>query len=208
MGALGRSSRSKLLWTAALVVLSSLLPQATAATAADPRRDMISMLEASGPHPALGEAARLFDRFVGTWDCDFAFHADDGTVSHGAGEVLVGWILDGRAVQDIWIGYPKPGSHAERTIGTTVRVFDAKAKLWRVVWVAASLGSIITLEGGAEGDRIVLRGKDTDGAQLRWSFNDITNDSFVWRGEQSRDGGKTWRLQEEHRMHRRGAPPL
>ena len=75
--------------------------------------------------------------------------------------------------------------------------------MWRVVFVAPAFGSIVTIEGGAEGDRIVLRGQDADGAELRWSFNDMSADSFVWRGEKSRDGGKTWRLEEEHHMKRR-----
>ncbi len=169
----------------------------------DPRRAMIATLGASAPHPSLGDQARLFDRFVGTWDCDFGFHLDDGAVRRLSGEILFGWVLDGRAMQDIWITYPTPGSGAERKIGTTLRTFDRKAGLWRVVFVAASYGSLVTLQGGSEGDRIVLRGKDTDGSQLRWSFNEIQPDSFVWRGESSRDGGKTWRLEEEHRMRRR-----
>ena len=63
--------------------------------------------------------------------------------------------------------------------------------------------ALVRLE--VEGDRIVLRGQDTEGGQLRWSFNDIKDDSFTWRGEKSRDEGKTWRLEEEHHMRRRSA---
>ena len=59
------------------------------------------------------------------------------------------------------------------------------------------------MEGGKEGDRIVLQGRDVDDCDIRWSFNDIKDDSFTWRGEKSRDGGKTWRLEEEHHMKRR-----
>jgi len=55
-----------------------------------------------------------------------------------------------------------------------------------------------------EGDRIVLRGTDVDGYPIRWSFNEIKPESFVWRGEKSRDDGKTWKLEEEHHMKRRG----
>jgi hypothetical protein len=40
---------------------------------------------------------------------------------------------------------------------------------------------------------------------LRWSFNDLKGDSFIWRGEKSRDGGKTWKLEEEHQMKRRNS---
>ena len=166
---------------------------------------MVDALGAPGPHPSLGDQARLFDRFVGSWDCEYSIFADDGAATRFSGELLFGWILDGRALQDIWISYPRSGAGAERNIGTSVRIFDEKSGEWRVVWVAASFGSMITLHGGAEGDRIVLRGTDNDGSELRWSFNDIRPDSFVWRGELSRHGGKSWRLQEEHRMRRRGA---
>ena len=62
--------------------------------------------------------------------------------------------------------------------------------------------------GGAAGDdRIVLHSQDTDGNETRWSFNDIRADSFVFRDEESRDGGKTWLLREEDHMKRRGAAP-
>jgi hypothetical protein len=84
-----------------------------------------------------------------------------------------------------------------------VRFFDSKSKMWRVVFVAPAFGVLSTLQGGAEGNGIVLTGQDSDGSSLRWSFNDIQTDSFVWRGEKSRDGGKTWRLEEEHQMKRR-----
>lgn len=72
-----------------------------------------------------------------------------------------------------------------------------------MVFVSPKHGVFLTVQGGAEGDRIVLRGLDADGSQLRWSFNDIKDDSFTWRGEKSRDGGKTWKLEEEHHMKRR-----
>jgi len=168
----------------------------------DPRQAMINALSALSPHPSLGDEARVFDRFVGTWDCDYTFYLDDGSSKHAQGEIEFGWILDGQAIQDIWISYPKEVGK-ERGIGTTVRFFDTKSKLWRVIFVSPSYGALITMQGGAEGDRIVLRGVDDQGEMLRWSFNDIHADSFTWRGETSRDGGKTWKLQEEHHMRRR-----
>jgi hypothetical protein len=168
----------------------------------DPRQAMVKSLSASNPHPSLGDEARVFDRFVGTWDCDYTFFAEDGGVSRAKGELEFGWILDGRAVQDIWITYPAEPSK-ERSIGASVRFFDPKSKVWRVLFVNPAAGSLITVQGRAEEDRIVLRGVNKDGSMLRWSFNDIKTDSFIWRGEKSRDGGKTWRLREEHHMRRR-----
>jgi hypothetical protein len=169
--------------------------------AADVRRDMITALPADGPHPSLGGEARAFDQLVGTWDCDYTFHAEDGTITRAAGELRFGWILDGRAVQDIWITYPQ-GLEKERLIGTSVRFFDAKKGMWRVVFVLPALDILTIVEGRAQGDRIVLEGQTSDGKRRRWSFNDITPSSFVWRGERSSDGGKTWRLAEEHHMKR------
>jgi len=48
----------------------------------------------------------------------------------------------------------------------------------------------------------VLTGRDEAGSMLRWSFNDIKTDSFVWRGEISSDDGKTWKVQGENHIHR------
>jgi hypothetical protein len=78
------------------------------ATAADPRRDMVTALAAPAPHPSLGRQADLFGRFVGTWDADYSFIAEDGSVRHKRGEVLFGWVLDGHALQDIFLSYPIP----------------------------------------------------------------------------------------------------
>jgi hypothetical protein len=49
----------------------------------------------------------------------------------------------------------------------------------------------VALKGGAQGERIVLNGIDTEGMRIRWSFNDIQADFFRWLGEKSNDGGKT-----------------
>ena len=169
----------------------------------DPRRDMITALPALSAHPTYGDQARLFDRFVGTWDADYANYAADGSVTRTSGEVIFGWIIDGRALQDIWISYPKDAPANERNIGTTVRFYDTKSGMWRVVWVYPANGTITTLTGGAVGDRIVLRGQGSDGSLLRWSFNDIQPDSFVWRGETSHNSGETWRVSAEYHIKRR-----
>jgi hypothetical protein len=171
---------------------------------ADPRDDMVTVLAASAPHPSLGRQADLFGRFVGTWDADYSFIAEDGSVRHKRGEVLFGWVLDGHALEDIFLSYPDSGS-SERKMVAGIRWVDPKSGRWTLAFVAPTFDVVVRMEGGAEGDRIVLRGKDSNGVSLRWSFNDIQPDSFVWRGESSHDGGKTWRLEEEHHMRRRAS---
>jgi len=194
-------SRAVITAVATTGLLAFLLSNA-AAQPDDPTQDMIKSLGASSPNPSLGEPARAFDWLVGSWDCDYGFHRDDGSVQHKKGELLAGWILDGRAVQDIFVSYPADGEK-DRRLGTTIRFFDTALKQWRIIFISPQFNYVVTVQGRSDGDRIVLRGVDTDGAPIRWSFNDIKPDSFVWRGEKSHDAGKTWKLEEEHHMKRR-----
>ena len=167
-----------------------------------PREAMITVLGSETPNPSMGEEAQTFDRLVGTWDAEFTFYRNDGTVFHKKGELLFGWTMDGRAMQDLWIGYPTQ-NQKERSIGTTVRFFDTALKQWRVVFINPQFNYIVSAQGGREGDRIVLRGLDTDGLPIRWTFSEIKPDSFHWQGEKSHDGGKTWKVEEDHHMKRR-----
>jgi hypothetical protein len=168
------------------------------------REAMINVLRSADANPSVGDEAKTFDRLVGTWDADFSFHRADGSVSHKKGELLFGWVMDGHAIQDLWIGYPTEGQK-ERTIGTTIRFFDTALKQWRVVFVNPQFNYVVTAQGGREGDRIVLRGRDTDGLPIRWTFSEMTQDSFHWQGEKSHDDGKTWKVEEDHHMKRRSA---
>src|SRR5262249_26057684 len=142
-----------------------------------PRMAMLDALGSPGPNPALAEEAQTFDRLVGTWDADFSFRRGDGTVLRKKGELHFGWVMDGRAIQDLWIGYPA-GDQKERTIGTTIRFFDTALKQWRIVFINPQFNYVVTTQGGREGDRIVLRGLDSDGLPIRWIFRDITPASF------------------------------
>ncbi|MFH0302608.1 hypothetical protein AAFX91_36665 [Bradyrhizobium sp. 31Argb] len=60
--------------------------------------------------------------------------------------------------------------------------------------------------GRAEGADIVQLGTRPDGRLARWSFSEITPNSFLWRGEVSGDHGATWRLNVEFTAHRVPAP--
>ena len=190
-------------WTI-LCALWAIEPSEQGGRAGDSQRDMIAALEAASPHPSLGEQARVFGQFIGTWECDYANFAEDGTITRGKGEVTFGWVLDGHAVQDVWTWTAEGGSGA-REVVTDIRFFDSKSAKWRAVWVDPASSRVKTASGGVIGDRIVLESTADDGSRDRWSFNDITRDSFVWRGEKSRDSGKTWQLWAEHHLKREGA---
>ena len=175
--------------------------------ATDPRLDMVTALQAMSPHPSLGDQAKDFGRFVGTWDGEYNEFSKDTKTARSSGEWIFGWVMDGRAIQDLFIVHPS-AARKERFIGTTLRYFDPKSGTWSVTFIDPENGAVETLTGGAVGDdRIVLLSQNTDGKESRWSFDDIRPDSWNFRDEGSGDGGKTWRLREEDHMKRRGVAP-
>jgi hypothetical protein len=194
-------------WCASLSISAAAAEKARNAPATDPRLDMVGALEAPGPHPSLGTQANVFGRFVGTWDGEYTEFSKDGKATHSSGEWIFGWVMGGRAIQDLFIIHPS-AAHQEGFVGTTLRYFDPKSGSWSVTFVDPENNSVETLTGGAVGDnRIVLLSQNTDGKETRWSLDDIRPDSWVFRDEETRDGGKTWRLREEDHLKRRGAVP-
>ena len=135
------------------------------------------------------------------------FDPEGATTWHTRAVWSFGWVLDGRAIQDVLVfpspdGSDKPG---ERGMGTTLRYFDPKQGLWRIVFLGAVSGTFVMLTSRTVGDQIVLEGPDVDGRPLRWEFSEITPDAFHWRGWIA-DGetDKDWRLEQEMLALRRG----
>ncbi|MBP2368319.1 hypothetical protein [Pseudonocardia parietis] len=169
-------------------------------------------LHTDGPHPDLAGELALFGRFVGSWRLDW--HGSD---RQAVGELHVGWVLGGRAVQDTWI-VPGPGEpgHGVAPLafhGTTIRFPDPVLGAWRSTWVEPVNGRVRRFVGRPTGWGIELL-SDEDDPQLRWTFSEITADFFTWIGSLSTDGGESW--QEEERMYATrvrgpavtGAPPI
>jgi hypothetical protein len=188
------------------LVASGLLSTGSA-PAADPPLDLVAALEAPSPNPSLGDQAQVLGRMVGTWEVEYTDFAKDGKAIHRTGEFIVSWVMDGRAVQDLWIVDPS-GKRKDREVYSTLHYFDAKSRTWHAIFVDPEHGSIARFAGGPQGsDRFVIETADLGNQTNRWSFNDIRADSFVYRDEASSDGGKTWKLQSEYQMKRRGAVP-
>ncbi|HLW48554.1 MAG TPA: hypothetical protein VKW09_12385 [bacterium] len=107
------------------------------------------------------------------------------------------WIVPSRGRRRA--GVVEPASAGIR-YGTTVRWCDRYADLWRIVSVNPVTGVTNALAGKREADSFILMGED-QGRPIRWRFDDIRPDSFVWRGEvQDSSGG--WQLGAEFRLRR------
>jgi len=165
---------------------------------------LAAVLHGDGPLPDLAEHLSLFGRFIGTWDIEW--HGRDAAGNPGVmeGELNFGWILDGRAVQDVWrVPAHGPAPAGLRPFhGTTVRFYDPSLGAWRSTWMDPLNGRVRRFIGRPAGPDIVLDGLDDDPAE-RWSFRDITPDSFRWVADESTDGRRTWHRNDEMLVRRR-----
>jgi uncharacterized protein len=167
-------------------------------------------LIANAPSSELGDHAADFDWVIGAWSAVVRDYSDDGTVTEGSGEWWFSWVLEGRAVQDVWIVPARSkrgeGCCVSDRYGTTIRIFDRSDNIWRITWINPVTSKRNELSGRRQRNRIVLDG--LDGAdRIRWTFNDITRDSFTWRGEhQAADG--SWTLGAEFILTRMEDPKL
>jgi hypothetical protein len=150
----------------------------------------IEALHADQPAADRADKMGLYGWLIGSWEMDAVLHRDDGTRTHGRGEIHFGWALEGRAIQDVWI---LPGVF----YGTTLRIYDPGLDAWHILWCDPVRQLYRRQVGRARGHDIVQEGVDDAGAAVRWSFTEITPDSFHWLGERSRDGGASWHPQAE-----------
>jgi hypothetical protein len=167
--------------------------------------ELPAVLHAASPAAGLEAELDLFGRLVGSWDIEWLGHDRAGNAISVPGRLVMGWVLGGRAVQDVW-QVPLPGRPAPPGMqpfhGTTLRFYDPVLCAWRSTWIEPYKGLVIRFIGRPTGDGVRLEAMDQD-PPVRWSFRDVTPDSFRWTAEYTLDGGRTWIPEEEMRLRRR-----
>jgi hypothetical protein len=174
---------------------------------------LISVLHAEKPAAERAEKLQLYGRFIGDWETKIIAHAPDGARHEGFGEIHFGWILEGRAIQDVWM-IPRLAERptapqfpiAGNWFGTTIRVYDPTIDAWRIYWIDPARSSFRQQIGRPRGQDIVQEGKTEQGTLSRWSFTKIAPNSFHWLGEQSTGDDVSWRLVVEVLAQRTGQP--
>jgi hypothetical protein len=163
---------------------------------------LLAVLHSDAPAADRIEKLALYGQFVGHWETDIVAHAPDGTRHQGQGAIHFGWVLEGRAIQDVWmiprLRDRRPGARimpiAGNWYGTTLRVYDPALDAWRIFWIDPATNFFCQQIGKAVGPDIVQEGTMESGSRTRWRFTKITARSFHWLGEESPDDGATWRL--------------
>ncbi|MDX1442904.1 MAG: hypothetical protein R3270_03895 [Gammaproteobacteria bacterium] len=125
---------------------------------------------------------RQFDFWLGSWD---VYNPDGEKVGENRITLEQGQCV----LHEHWQG-------AKGGTGESFNIYDARRDVWHQTWVAAS-GNLLLLEGGMEGESMVLSGTQPlpDGKTLHnritWTPQDDGSVHQVW--DQSTDGGETWK---------------
>jgi hypothetical protein len=161
-----------------------------------------TVLAAAGRSSEIPESADAYGWLIGSWELDVRRYVVDVATRHIKGEAHFGWVLEGRAVQDVWI-MPRRSEHTANLdkilnmYGTTLRVWDPSSQAWRVCWIDPATGNRDQLIGRWSGKDVVQIGAHSDGTPIRWIFTEITPDSFHWIGEALNSDGIIWKIEGE-----------
>lgn len=167
-----------------------------------------TVLHASRSWREIPGSADIYGWLVGSWELEVLHYRGANLASQKLrGEAHFGWVLEGRAMQDVWImpglSDRKPDSDCTNNMyGTTLRIWDPALQAWRIRWINPVTGHEERQTGRKVGDDIVQVGGRADGTATRWRFTEITPDSFHWLGEALEPNGRDWKLEGEFRARR------
>src|SRR5579884_2956552 len=95
------------------------------------QKGLLAVLAAShGRSPEIPESEDVYGWLVGSWELEvLRYRSIDLRGQNLIGEAHFAWVLEGRAIQDVWImpAISERTSHSDRTnnmYGTTLRVWD------------------------------------------------------------------------------------
>jgi hypothetical protein len=175
----------------------------------DQRIDFFSVLAAAGRASDIPESADVYGWLCGSWDLDVRHYRGIDVAARGLkGEVHAARVLEGRAVQDVWIMPRREDRRADsdqtmNMYGTTLRSWDASIHAWRIAWTNPVSGHREEQVGRWNGANILQEGTRADGTKTRWTFTEITGNSFHWRGEALYPDKEAWVLEAEFLARRR-----
>jgi len=159
-------------------------------------------LFAASPEASMAGQLQLYGQFVGDWDVVATSYLEGGEVRVRKGEWNFRWVLEGRAVQDMFIvpargARSAPGSGRKESYGTTLRIYDPQRQAWEITYVDPIYATVFRLTARFIDGEIVQSGVNPDGTNYRWVFFDIKPESFRWRAETLQGDGSTWRKEQE-----------
>jgi len=164
------------------------------------RNAFLEALVSPARAPELADVDDLFGFLIGSWDLEAVLHDSTGQTRRTQGELHAAWVLEGRAIQDLFI-FPR---RSERTSGppaqgdryaTTIRTYDRILRAWRVDFInpaAPETSAQLTARRREQG--IDMEGKLAGGTGIRWHYRSISATSFHYSAEKQNTDGAHWQL--------------
>lgn len=166
-----------------------------------PHGSMCDALLAHGPAPELTTDNNLFGWLIGSWDVEVHDFETDGARRVSNGEWHFAWVLEGRAIQDVFVTPRRNersfGAMPANRYGTTLRIFDVASGVWRLVWINPVRNDVDMLTTRRDEGSIVQEGVDVNGTRFRWTFSKIADNGFVFLSEECREGYDDWKTLAE-----------
>jgi hypothetical protein len=164
------------------------------------RNAFLDALASSRPSPELEHVEDTFGFLIGSWDIDAVLHGPDRQARRTRGEVHASWVLEGRAIQDLFI-FPRPADRISGVSGrgdryaTTIRTYDRQRGAWRVLFInPADVETNAELIARRDGEAIAMEGNLADRTPIRWRYEDVTERSFHYLAHRLSGDGRTWQL--------------
>jgi hypothetical protein len=168
-----------------------------------PSIELVAVLLSPERAVEIPEKDDVYGWLCGRWDLEVLRYRGIDVAGHGLrGEIHAARVLEGRAVQDVWImprrDQRNPDSDPKMNMyGTTLRSWDASIGAWRIAWTNPVHDHREEQIGRRNGTGILQEGVRLDGTKTRWTFTEITVDAFRWRGEALYAGRDQWALEGE-----------
>lgn len=160
----------------------------------------LDALVSSQRSPELAAVDDIFAFLIGSWELEAVLYETDGRTQRSKGELHASWVLEGRAIQDLFI-FPRRADRASSVpargdrYATTIRTYDRALNAWRVNFInPAADETSAQLIARRRGQGIEMEGKLSAGMPIRWRYQSITPTSFHYSAEKQGNDGKSWQL--------------
>ena len=145
---------------------------------------------------SIPEEYNFFGSLIGEWDFEWIDNHGTEKERHIKGEWIFSWVLEGTAVQDIFICPSREErincNQPDSEYGTTIRIYNPKSNTWDIFY--GCKGEATRLEARKEGDTVVLT--EMSSKKMKWVFSEITDMSFHWRNISIQEEG-SWNVKGE-----------
>ena len=145
-------------------------------------------------HNSIPANRDTFGKFIGTWSLQLTISDPSGSSLKYSGEWHFFRILQGRAIQDIWIIpslMPKDNDEYHE-YGTTIRTYNPKTEKWKAVWVGPIQNQLFMFDVEDNDEEIILTETKSPNLEMKWTFYNISENAFQWKSEVKVKGSDSW----------------